>query len=115
MARSGRNYSWFQNRPVCSECNADKPHLSGCHSGTTSTFASGRHECCISVYGRQLPSSPRRHCRRMPSIGGYDLYELASILTGLENNRACVGYAWPTNCSPSISSHLSTGSSEDIA
>ncbi|GFU03183.1 uncharacterized protein TNCV_2720811 [Trichonephila clavipes] len=38
-----------------------------------------------------------------------------SILTGLESNRACVGYAWPTNCSPSTSSHLSTGTSEDIA
>ncbi|GFW62407.1 uncharacterized protein TNCV_290811 [Trichonephila clavipes] len=25
--------------------------------------------------------------------------ELTSILTGLESNRACVGYAWPTNCS----------------
>ncbi|GBN07446.1 hypothetical protein AVEN_124019-1 [Araneus ventricosus] len=40
---------------------------------------------------------------------------LASILTGLESNRACVGYAWPTNCSPSTPSHLSTGTSEDIA
>ncbi|GFY29814.1 uncharacterized protein TNCV_1813881 [Trichonephila clavipes] len=37
----------------------------------------------------------------MPSIGGYHPYGLASILTGLESNRACVGYAWPTNCSPS--------------
>ncbi|GFW26084.1 uncharacterized protein TNCV_3308551 [Trichonephila clavipes] len=36
----------------------------------------------------------------MPSIGGYHPYRLASILTGLESNRACVGYAWPTNCSP---------------
>ncbi|GFW62183.1 hypothetical protein TNCV_1686141 [Trichonephila clavipes] len=26
----------------------------------------------------------------MPSIGGYHLYGLASILTGLESNRACV-------------------------
>ncbi|GFS99844.1 uncharacterized protein TNCV_1062961 [Trichonephila clavipes] len=31
----------------------------------------------------------------------YSPYGLASILTGLEFNRACVGYAWPTNCSPS--------------
>ncbi|GFX15508.1 uncharacterized protein TNCV_3304371 [Trichonephila clavipes] len=38
-----------------------------------------------------------------------------SILTGLESNRACVGYAWPTNCSPLTSSHLSTGTSEIIA
>ncbi|GFX58453.1 transposable element Tcb1 transposase [Trichonephila clavipes] len=38
-----------------------------------------------------------------------------SILTGLESNRACVGYAWPTNCSPSIPSHLSTGTLEGIA
>ncbi|GFT89084.1 HTH_Tnp_Tc3_2 domain-containing protein [Trichonephila clavipes] len=52
---------------------------------------------------------------RMPSIGGYHPYGLASILTGLESNRACVGYAWPTNCSPSTPSHLSTGTSEDIA
>ncbi|GFT55374.1 uncharacterized protein TNCV_2714261 [Trichonephila clavipes] len=37
----------------------------------------------------------------MPSIGGYHPYGLASILTGLESNRACVAYAWPTNCSPS--------------
>ncbi|GFW17742.1 transposable element Tcb1 transposase [Trichonephila clavipes] len=42
-------------------------------------------------------------------------YGLASILTGPESNRACVGYAWPTNCSPSTSSHLSTGTSEGIA
>ncbi|GFU52266.1 uncharacterized protein TNCV_3052851 [Trichonephila clavipes] len=40
---------------------------------------------------------------------------LASILTGLESNTACVGYAWPTNCSPSTPSHLSTGTSESIA
>ncbi|GFX62468.1 uncharacterized protein TNCV_413101 [Trichonephila clavipes] len=37
----------------------------------------------------------------MPSIGGYPPNGLASILTGLESNRACVGYAWPTNCNPS--------------
>ncbi|GFX80144.1 uncharacterized protein TNCV_2107901 [Trichonephila clavipes] len=37
------------------------------------------------------------------------------ILTGLESNRACVGYAWPTNCSPSTPSHMSTGTSEGIA
>ncbi|GFT37140.1 uncharacterized protein TNCV_1126191 [Trichonephila clavipes] len=49
----------------------------------------------------QRPSSPCKHCRRMPSIGEYHPYGLASILTGLESNRACVGYAWPTNCSPS--------------
>ncbi|GBL94902.1 hypothetical protein AVEN_87690-1 [Araneus ventricosus] len=41
--------------------------------------------------------------------------DLASILTGLESNRACVGYAWPTNCSPSTPSHLSTRTSEGIA
>ncbi|GFU98293.1 uncharacterized protein TNCV_3005771 [Trichonephila clavipes] len=40
---------------------------------------------------------------------------LASILTGLESNRACVGYAWLTNCSPSTPSHSSTGTSEGIA
>ncbi|GFT80293.1 uncharacterized protein TNCV_1189641 [Trichonephila clavipes] len=37
----------------------------------------------------------------MPSIGGYHPYGLTSILSGLESNRACVGYAWSTNCSPS--------------
>ncbi|GFT31526.1 uncharacterized protein TNCV_609251 [Trichonephila clavipes] len=37
----------------------------------------------------------------MPSIGGYHPYGLASILTGLKSNRACVGYVWLTNCSPS--------------
>ncbi|GFX22099.1 uncharacterized protein TNCV_3054551 [Trichonephila clavipes] len=46
---------------------------------------------------------------------GYHPYGLASILTGLESNRACVKYAWPTNCSPSTPSHLSTGTSEGIA
>ncbi|GFV86837.1 uncharacterized protein TNCV_3965671 [Trichonephila clavipes] len=35
----------------------------------------------------------------MPSVGGYYPNGLTSILTGLESNRACVGYAWPTNCS----------------
>ncbi|GFV61872.1 DDE_3 domain-containing protein [Trichonephila clavipes] len=40
MARLGRNYSWFQNLPACSECTDDRPHLSGCHSGTTCTFVS---------------------------------------------------------------------------
>ncbi|GFX55452.1 uncharacterized protein TNCV_267401 [Trichonephila clavipes] len=29
----------------------------------------------------------------MPSIGEYHPYGLASILTGFESNRACVGYA----------------------
>ncbi|GFY11912.1 uncharacterized protein TNCV_4974121 [Trichonephila clavipes] len=47
-------------------------------------------------------------------FGGYHPYGLASILTGLESNRACVGYAWPTNCSPSTPSHLSTGTLEGI-
>ncbi|GFY27923.1 uncharacterized protein TNCV_4562771 [Trichonephila clavipes] len=40
----------------------------------------------------------------MPSIGGYHPYGLASILAELESNRACVGYAWPMNCSPSTPS-----------
>ncbi|GFT91541.1 nibrin [Trichonephila clavipes] len=60
-------------------------------------------------------ASPCKHCKRMPSIGGYHPYELASILTGLESKIACVGYAWLTNCSPSTPSHLSTGTSEGIA
>ncbi|GFW76664.1 uncharacterized protein TNCV_4943811 [Trichonephila clavipes] len=46
----------------------------------------------------------------MPSIGGYHLYGWASILTGLESNRACVGYAWrriaagqrPPTCLPEL-------------
>ncbi|GFX62942.1 nibrin [Trichonephila clavipes] len=50
----------------------------------------------------------------MPSFGGYHPYGLASKLTGLESNRACVGYAWTTNCSPSTPSHLFTGTSEII-
>ncbi|GFV11891.1 uncharacterized protein TNCV_1217661 [Trichonephila clavipes] len=50
----------------------------------------------------------------MPSIGGYHPYGLAKILTGLEFNRACVGYAWPTNCTPLTLSLLSTGTSEGI-
>ncbi|GFU76336.1 nibrin [Trichonephila clavipes] len=65
--------------------------------------------------GDNTLSSPCKHCRRMPSIGGYHPYGLASILTGLESNRACVGYAWPANCSPSTPSHLSTGTSEGVA
>ncbi|GFU53805.1 hypothetical protein TNCV_4254241 [Trichonephila clavipes] len=62
--------------------------------------------------GGYHPSSPRKHCRRMPSIGGYHPYGLASILTGLESNRAC---AWPMNFCLSTPSHLSTGTSEGIA
>ncbi|GFX01172.1 uncharacterized protein TNCV_4581381 [Trichonephila clavipes] len=50
----------------------------------------------------------------MPPIGGYHPYGLASILTGLDSNRACVGYAWPTKCSPLTPSHLSTGTSQGI-
>ncbi|GFY19243.1 transposable element Tcb1 transposase [Trichonephila clavipes] len=38
------------------------------------------------------------HCRR---IGGYHPCGLANILTRLESNRACVGFAWLTSCSPS--------------
>ncbi|GFS78085.1 nibrin [Trichonephila clavipes] len=56
-----------------------------------------------------------KHYRQMPSIGGYHPYGLISILIGLESNRACVGYAWPTNFSPSTPSNLSTGASEGIA
>ncbi|GFU83825.1 uncharacterized protein TNCV_1694951 [Trichonephila clavipes] len=37
----------------------------------------------------ERPSSPCKHCRRMPSIGGYHPYGSASILSGLESNRAC--------------------------
>ncbi|GFU68399.1 nibrin [Trichonephila clavipes] len=66
-------------------------------------------------YGGHSPSSPCKHCRRMPSIGGYHPYGLTSILTGLEFNRACEGYAWPMNCSPLTPSHLSTRTSEGIA
>ncbi|GFT87845.1 uncharacterized protein TNCV_799511 [Trichonephila clavipes] len=42
------------------------------------------------------------------------MYGLASILTGLESNRACVGYAWLMNCSTSTPSHLSTGTLEGM-
>ncbi|GFY06488.1 nibrin [Trichonephila clavipes] len=61
------------------------------------------------------PDLTMQTCRRMPSIGGYHPYGLGSILTGLESNRECVGYAWPTNYRPSTPSHLSTGISEAIA
>ncbi|GFX96640.1 transposable element Tcb2 transposase [Trichonephila clavipes] len=27
LARLGRNYSWFQKLPACSQCNDDRPHL----------------------------------------------------------------------------------------
>ncbi|GFX28906.1 nibrin [Trichonephila clavipes] len=57
---------------------------------------------------------PCKHCRRMLSFGGYQPNGLASILTRLESNRACVGYAWRTHCSPSTPSDLSTGTSESI-
>ncbi|GFY17816.1 nibrin [Trichonephila clavipes] len=60
-------------------------------------------------------TTPYKHCKGMPSIGGYHPYGLACILTALESNRACVGYAWPTNCSTLTPSHLSTGTSEGIA
>ncbi|GFW38396.1 HTH_Tnp_Tc3_2 domain-containing protein [Trichonephila clavipes] len=32
-------------RPACLEFNNDRPHLSGCHSGTTCTFVSGQNGC----------------------------------------------------------------------
>ncbi|GFU25070.1 transposable element Tcb1 transposase [Trichonephila clavipes] len=48
-------------------------------------------------------------------VDDVDPYGLASILTGLESNRTCVRYTWPTNCSPSTPSHLPTGTSEGIA
>ncbi|GFY07811.1 uncharacterized protein TNCV_4287471 [Trichonephila clavipes] len=51
----------------------------------------------------------------LQSEGGYHQYGLASILTELESNRACVEYAWPTNCSPSTPSYLSTGTSQGIS
>ncbi|GFX14262.1 nibrin [Trichonephila clavipes] len=38
-------------------------------------------------------SSPCKHRKRMPSIGVYPSYGLASILTGLESSRACVRHA----------------------
>ncbi|GFU26806.1 HTH_Tnp_Tc3_2 domain-containing protein [Trichonephila clavipes] len=56
-----------------------------------------------------------RERERMPSIGGYHPYGMTSKLTGLEPNRACVGYDWVTNCSLSTPSHLSTGILESIA
>ncbi|GFV71034.1 HTH_Tnp_Tc3_2 domain-containing protein [Trichonephila clavipes] len=41
----GKELFLFQNRPACSECNNDRPHLTGCHSGTTCTIVSGSHGC----------------------------------------------------------------------
>ncbi|GFW88061.1 uncharacterized protein TNCV_217331 [Trichonephila clavipes] len=46
---------------------------------------------------------------------GYHPHRLASVLTGLESNRACVGYARLKNCSSSTPYLLSTGTSEGIA
>ncbi|GFT10028.1 nibrin [Trichonephila clavipes] len=56
-----------------------------------------------------------KHRKRMPSIGGYHRYGVPRILTGLESNRACAGYAWPTSCSPSTAFYMSTGTSKSIA
>ncbi|GFX42843.1 transposable element Tcb1 transposase [Trichonephila clavipes] len=63
-----------------------------------------------------MDENARRHranivdeCLQSEDIG------LASILTGLESNTTCEGYAWPMNCSPSTPFHLSTGTSEGIA
>ncbi|GFW71359.1 hypothetical protein TNCV_537771 [Trichonephila clavipes] len=59
-------------------------------------------------------SSPCKHRKRMPLIGGYHLCGLANILTELESSSACIGYACPTSCSPSTPSYMSTGTSESI-
>ncbi|GFV54358.1 nibrin [Trichonephila clavipes] len=69
----------------------------------------------ISVYGYQHPSSSWKHRSRMPLIGRYHPYGMASILTGLESSRACMGHAWTTSCSPSTTSYISTRTSESIA
>ncbi|GFW17533.1 transposable element Tcb1 transposase [Trichonephila clavipes] len=41
-----------------SECNDDRSHLSGCHSGTTSTFISGCHVCEFLC----MDENARPHC-----------------------------------------------------
>ncbi|GFV34136.1 hypothetical protein TNCV_3631011 [Trichonephila clavipes] len=44
--------------------------------------------------------------KRMPSIGGYHLYGLSNILTVLESNRACVGYALTDEHPPTPPTYL---------
>ncbi|PRD22012.1 UNVERIFIED_CONTAM: hypothetical protein NCL1_50244 [Trichonephila clavipes] len=71
MARLGRNYSWFQNCPACSECNDDRPHLTGCHSGTTCSM------CGIWLTDELQPVNP------LPPVywnfGGHKLDEWCNI------------------------------------
>ncbi|GFU31837.1 uncharacterized protein TNCV_670191 [Trichonephila clavipes] len=62
-----------------------------------------------------MEDNARPHCANIVDKCLYRRISPASVLTGLESNRACVGYAWPRNCSPSTPSHLSTGTSEGIA
>ncbi|GFX66137.1 hypothetical protein TNCV_4102771 [Trichonephila clavipes] len=56
-----------------------------------------------------------RHRKRLTTMGGYHLYGLTIILIGHETSRSCVGHALPTSFSPSITSYMSTRTSECIA
>ncbi|GFY14999.1 uncharacterized protein TNCV_235491 [Trichonephila clavipes] len=67
--------------------NHDKPNRSGHHSRTTSTFVLRHHGRRSCAYGRQHPSSPYKHRKRMPSTKKYHPYGLTRILTGLESSR----------------------------
>ncbi|GFW18475.1 hypothetical protein TNCV_1185021 [Trichonephila clavipes] len=69
----------------------------------------------ICVYGWQCPSSLCKHRKQMPSIAGCHSFGLPSILSGLESRRAYVRHTWLTNCSPSSTSYMSTGTLESIA
>ncbi|GFV11458.1 transposable element Tcb1 transposase [Trichonephila clavipes] len=62
-----------------------RPHLSGCHSGTTCTFVPGAPWVLNFCLWMTMPALTVQTFRRMPSIGGYHPYGLASILTELKS------------------------------
>ncbi|GFX13721.1 hypothetical protein TNCV_599311 [Trichonephila clavipes] len=82
MARLGKE--------LCSVCNDDRPHLSGCHSETTCTFVLGAMVLNFCLWMTTSVLTGCKHCRRMPSIEGYPPYGLSSIPPGLNPARECV-------------------------
>ncbi|GBN01456.1 hypothetical protein AVEN_265705-1 [Araneus ventricosus] len=110
MACSGRSLG-SRTDSACSDATTWWPHLSGCHSGNNSTFVLGRHKR-NSVYD----DNACPHCKISDEclnrrIIPARITAYYSDLNPIEH----VGYAWPTNCSPSTPSHLSTGTSGGIA